>query len=100
MIPWSTILRHAPAVLAAADALLARAKSSKPDGRAPAIEERFGKLEQTSRESAQLLHDMALQIEALAVAHQVTAKRARVALTVGAIAVVLALCAGMFAIFW
>jgi hypothetical protein len=68
MIPWAAILRHAPAILAAADALRARARTSSGEDKGRGIEARLSSLEQGSRESAQLLQDIAQQIQALAVA--------------------------------
>ena len=65
----SPFLKHAPAILAAADLLRARARTSGED-KGPGIEARLARLEQGSRESAQLLQDIAQQIQALAVAQE------------------------------
>jgi hypothetical protein len=90
MIPWAALLRHGPMILAAADALLARARSSKTGGPPPDSAERLGKLEQSSKESAQLLHDIAQQVLALTAVQKSTAKRAQVAVVLGIAAVALA----------
>ena len=98
MIPWAVILKHAPAMLAAADALLLRARKT-PDVRTQGTEARLTGLEQRSSESAQLLQDMAQQIQALAVAQEVAARRARIATGVAIGAGVLAACACILAFF-
>jgi hypothetical protein len=90
MIPWAALLRHAPMILAAADTLLARARSSKTGGKTPDSAERLSKLEQSSSESAQLLHDIAQQVHALTAVQNSTAKRAQVAVVLGIAAVALA----------
>ena len=99
MIPWATILRHAPAILAAADALRARARTSSTD-KGPGIEARLASLEQGSRESAQLLQEIAQQIQALAVAQEVAVRRARIVLGVAIAAGIVAICAGILAFLW
>ena len=99
MIPWATILKHAPAILAAADALRARARTSSTD-KGPGIEARLAGLEQGSRESAQLLQDIAQQIQALAVGQEIAVRRARIALGVAIAAGVIAICAGILAFVW
>jgi hypothetical protein len=98
VIPWSAILRHAPTILAAADALLARTRASSTGGHTRSNEARLGDLEEGSRASAQLAQDMAQQIQALAIAHDVTARRARVAVGLSVAAAVLAMVAGILAI--
>ena len=90
MIPWAALLRHGPMILAAADALVARARSSRPEGKTPDSAERLSKLEQSSTESAQLLHDIAEQVYALTALQKSTAKRAQVAVVLGIAAVALA----------
>ncbi len=81
MIPWSALVRHAPTILAAADGLLARARSSKTESA-------------TANEAAQLLHDIAKQVSALTAMQERTAKRTRIAVALGIAAVALA--AGAF----
>jgi hypothetical protein len=95
MIPWSALVRHAPALLAAADALLARSKSGTTDAAAPDTVARLRKLEQSADESAQLLRDLAEQVHALTAAQQHTARRARVAVGLGIAALVLAAAAAL-----
>jgi len=91
MIPWAVLLRHGPMILAAADTLLARTRSSHTEGRTRDSAERLSKLEQTSNESAQLLHDIAKQADALSAVQKSTAKRAQVAVVLGIAAVALSL---------
>jgi len=100
MIPWATILRHAPAILAAADALRARSRTSSGEDKGPGIEARLSSLEQGSRESAQLLQDIAQQIQALAVGQEIAVRRARIAVGVAIAAGVVAICAGILAFVW
>jgi hypothetical protein len=90
MIPWAALLRHAPIILAAADTLLARTRSSKTGGTPPDNAQRLSKLEQSSVESAQLLHDIAKQVDALTKVQTNTAKRAQLAVVLAIAAVVLA----------
>ena len=99
MIPWATILKHAPAILAAADALRARARTSSTD-KGPGIETRLASLEQGSRESAQLLQDIAQQIQALAVGQEIAVRRARIALGVAIAAGAVAIFASILAFVW
>jgi len=77
-------------ILAAADTLLARARSSKTGGTTPDSAERLRKLEQSSTESAQLFHDIAKQLEALTAVQANTAKRAQLAVVLAIAAVALA----------
>ena len=100
MIPWATILKHAPAILAAADALRSRARTSSGDETGRGIEARLASLEQGSRESAQLLQDIAQQIQALAVAQEIAVRRARIALGVAIAGGIVAICAGILAFVW
>jgi hypothetical protein len=98
VIPWAVILKHAPAMLAAADALLVRARKSA-DVKTQGTEARLTSLEQRSSESAQLLQDIAQQIQALAVAQEVAVRRARIATWVAIAAGVLATGACILALF-
>lgn len=100
MIPWAAILRHAPAILAAADALRAPARPSSGEDKGRHIEARLSSLEQGSRDSAQLLQDIAQQIQALAVAQEIAVRRARIAVGVAIAAGVVAICAGILAFVW
>ncbi len=56
---WLAILRHAPAVLAAAEALFQRAKTSRADDHTRSIEVRLDELTESSQASAELMQDMA-----------------------------------------
>lgn len=83
MIPWAALLKHAPTILAAADALRARVKASDAGDRTRDVEVRLGELEAESRAAAQLMQDMAQQINALTLAHESAARRARLAVGLG-----------------
>ena len=96
VIPWALILKHAPAMLAAADALLVRARGSA-EAKTQGTEARLSSLEQRSSEAAQLLKDMAQQIQAMAVAQEIEVRRARIAVAVAIAAGVLATCACILA---
>jgi hypothetical protein len=61
------------------------------------VEERLGLVEQGSRESAQLLRDIAQQVHALTVTQEIAARRARLGLILGSVALIIALCAGIIA---
>jgi len=98
VIPWAAILRHAPTILAAADSLLARTRASTTQGHTRSVEARLGELEEGSRAAAQLAQDMAQQIQALTIAHDVTARRVRVAVGLGVAAAVVAIVAVILAI--
>jgi len=91
VIPWAVILRHAPTILAAAEALRARTKASSTDDQARGAETRLAELEEGARASAQLSQDMAQQIHALTMAHETTARRMRIAVGLSVAAAVLAL---------
>ncbi len=99
MIPWAAILKHTPAMLAAADALLARSRGTGTKDK-QGTDARLASLEQRSSESAQLIQDIAQQIQALALAQEVAARRVWVAMIVAGAAGLLATCATMVAIFW
>jgi hypothetical protein len=83
-------------ILAAAESLLDRARSSNAEGKTQDSAERLHKLEQRSAESAQLLHDIAAQMAALSAVQKSTAKRAQIALGLGIAALALALGACLF----
>lgn len=94
-IPWTTILTHAPAIVRAAKGLLAGAPDKKQ-----ALDTRLDQLENTSLASARLLDDIAQQFQALAMAQEQTARRARIALTLGVVAIVIGIGAGLLAVMW
>ena len=85
-------------MVAAAETLLGRARSGKPEATPQGVEERLGRVEQGSRESAQLLHELAHQVHALTVAQETVAKRTRLGITLGVIALLVALCSGVLAL--
>ena len=97
-IPWLTILKHAPTVVAAAERLLANTRSNRFNEKAQGIEARIDALETASRDSAHLLQDMAQQIQALAAGQQDLMRRTKVAVRVAAVAVILAVIAGVLVI--
>jgi hypothetical protein len=76
---WFAIVRHAPAILSAAEALLRRAKTSRADDHARSIEMRIDELAESSRASAELIQDMAKQLQALAMVHDATIRKVRTA---------------------
>ena len=90
---WFAILRHAPAILAAAEALLLRAKTSRADDHTRSIEMRLDELAESSRASAELMQEMAQQIQALTMIHAATAARVRAAIGISVVASVVAVAA-------
>ena len=94
---WFAILRHAPAILAAAEALFNRAKRSGADDRTRSIEVRIDELAAASRASAELTQDMAKQLAALAMAQHATARAVRVAIGISVAAAVVAVAAAVIA---
>jgi hypothetical protein len=98
VIPWVALLKHAPAIAVAADALLARARSGPSDSAHQNLDERLRRLEEGSREAAELLQDMARQINALTVAQAALARRVQVALAISIAAAALAAAAVVLAI--
>jgi hypothetical protein len=90
MIPWATLLKHSPALIAAADALLARVKANKSDRTPLGVDERLSAFEQELRDSAQLLKDLTQQVNGLTEAHGAAATRARTAVIVAVIAAAIA----------
>ena len=98
MIPWAAILKHAPAILAAADALRNQVRANDAGDRTRSVDARLAELENESRASAQLTQDMAEQINALTLAHESAARTARHGLALGIAALVLAVLAVILAI--
>jgi hypothetical protein len=91
MIPWAAILKHAPAILAAADALRTRVRANDAGDSTRSVDARLAELEGESRASAQLTQEIAQQISALTLAHENAARMARRGLTLGIAALVLAI---------
>ena len=90
---WLAILRHAPAILAAAEALFQRAKASRADDHTRSVELRIDELAESSRASAELIQDMAKQLQALAMVHDATARKVRMATGIGVAAFMVAVAA-------
>jgi len=91
MIPWLALLKHAPAILAAADALRTRVTQDNAGDPSRSVEARLAELEADSRAAAQLTQEMAQQINALTLAHESAARTARRGLAIGIIAFVVAI---------
>ena len=90
---WFAILKHAPAILSAAEALFQRAKASRAHDHTRSIEMRIDELAESSRASAELIQDMAKQLQALAVVHDATARKVRTATGISVAAAVVAVAA-------
>lgn len=82
-LPWVAILRHAPAFLAAADALFTRKKFNRVKDPTRPVEARLDDL-------AEETQNLARQTQALALASQAAARRARFTSAVAVLALVLA----------
>jgi hypothetical protein len=82
-IPWGTILKNAPAILAAADALLVqtrrRAATTEVAGDVNVLRRRVAELEEQQRASAELVRQLADQLNAMTQAAEQSASRLRVA---------------------
>lgn len=92
-VPWGALLKNAPLILQTANALWNTVKGTKaqpPAGTdSEALERRVASLEEHDRANAELIRQMAEQVEALTVAAQVLAARMRIMLmAVGALALV------------
>ena len=98
MFPWAAILKHAPAILAAADAL--RARSTRYDAGDPSrdVNVRLAELEAESRAAAQLAQELAQQLNALIVAHDSAVRAARRSLAIAIAALVVGLAGVVLAI--
>ena len=94
---WFEILRHAPALLAAAETLIRRAKTSRASDQSSSIELRMNELAESQRASAELLQDMAKQVEALASAHADVVQKLRTAIGISIAAAVVAVAAVVIA---
>ena len=90
---WFAILRHAPAILSAAEALLHRATTSRADDHTRSIEMRIDELTESSRASAELIQDMARQLQALAMVQHAQVRQVRAAIGISVAASVVALAA-------
>jgi hypothetical protein len=95
-IPWTTILTHGPAIVASAKRLLTDASEARE--RNNALDVRLDELQKASAESARLLHDIAQEIQALALAQQQSARRVRLALILAVAATVISIAAVVLAV--
>ena len=98
MASWLALLKHAPAILAAADALRTRVRANDAGDRTRSVDARLAELENDSRAAAQLTQDMARQINALTLAHESAARTARRSLALGIAALLLAIAGVILAI--
>lgn len=94
---WFAILRHAPAVLSAAEALFQRTKTGRADDHTRSIEMRIDELAESSRASAEVIQDMAKQVQALAMVHDATVRRVRAAIGISVAASLVAAAAVVIA---
>jgi pantothenate kinase len=90
---WLAILKHAPVLLSAAEALLHRAKTSRADDHTRNVEARLVELAESSRASAELIQQMAAQLQALAMSQQNAARQLRIAISISVAATVIAVAA-------
>ena len=95
---WPMILKHAPAIIAAADAFAARVRSGDAKANVRSAVERVDMLEAETREAAKLLQEMAQQLNALTLAQEAAAHRVKMATILAASAVVLAIGACILAL--
>lgn len=86
---WTTLLKQAPALMAAADALLVRSTRNATAAAAAndvqAVRQRLAEIEQQQQAQATLTKQLTLQLDSLTAAAQTTAARARQALIVGGV---------------
>jgi hypothetical protein len=96
-IPWIALLKHAPALVEAADGVLDRAKRrdalSRSGSELQAIGERLAELDARDRANAALAQQLAGELEALAAAIEAIAARVRLALALAIAAAAAALLA-------
>ena len=82
-IPWATILKNAPMLLGAADALLAQARqrsvATEITGDITVLRRHIAQLEEQQRASAELVKQLADQVNAMTLAAEQSATRLRVA---------------------
>jgi hypothetical protein len=97
-IAWAAILTHSPAIVGAAKRLLATAGESHEKNQS--IVARLDQLEKGSTDSARLFQEIAQQVQALTIAQEQTARRARIAVALGVVALVVGIGAGILAMIW
>jgi hypothetical protein len=91
-IPWGALLTHGPTVLAAARSLLAN-QTRQAREQNQSLDTQIEHLERAAVESAQLLQQMAEQIQALTAAQQELQRRLQVVLMASIAAAALAVTA-------
>ena len=92
MIPWGTILKQAPVILAAAETLLASSRRRPPAPTATddhSLRLRLEQIEEHQRADAEVTKQLADQVSALAVAAQANAARVRIAMALGILGTIL-----------
>jgi hypothetical protein len=86
-VPWTTILKQAPVLLAAAKAIQANVAAPraplKPDANIEALRERIVQLEATQEEHARLLTELAAHTARLASVTDAALRLCRLAMVVG-----------------
>jgi hypothetical protein len=86
-VPWTTILKQAPVLLAAAKAIQANVAPPraplKPDADIAALRERIGQLEATQEEHARLLSELAAHVGRLASVTDASLRLCRRAIVIG-----------------
>jgi hypothetical protein len=82
-IPWGTILKNAPAILGAADALLAQARrrgaATEVSGDVNVLRRRLAEVDEQQRASAELVRQLADQVNSMTLAAEQSAARIRIA---------------------
>ena len=93
-MPWTTLLRYGPTLVASAARLLAAVDSSQRREN-ETLTGRLDQLENASAESAILLREIAEQIQVLAAAQEQTARKCRIAILLALAAAVMGVGAGI-----
>ncbi len=85
-IPWLTIVKQAPVLLAAADALLSssRRRTAGASNELPDLHHRLVAVEEHQRAQTELMKQLADQVNALAAGVQANTRRTRAALGLAA----------------
>ena len=82
-IPWGTILKNAPAILAAAETMLAQARrrsaTTEVAGDLNVLRRQVAELHEQQRASAELVRQLADQVNAMTQAAEQSASRLRIA---------------------
>jgi uncharacterized ferredoxin-like protein len=100
-IPWTALLMHGPALVAAAEKLLARnSGAAKTAPQTQGTDARLATLEQGAEESARLLQQIAQQLQSLSEAQAVATRRTTMAIRIATSGIVVAAVALAVAIIW